>query len=119
MPTQAVAEYLAEKVIPHLEGIIFPSTQVGGEAKNIVLFHLSSRVQRRNDIDDSKSEIDWGWWSEEDQDGDDSITIWEQSNSEIENVEDRSGSVCLNSLDGFYKWILALVILQPGLAAAH
>ena len=32
---------------------------------------------------------------------------------------ERGGSVCLNSLRGFGKWILALVMPLPGLASAH
>jgi hypothetical protein len=31
----------------------------------------------------------------------------------------RGGSVCLNRLEHFYKWILPLVMPQPGLAAAR
>ena len=31
----------------------------------------------------------------------------------------RAGSVCLNSMWAVAKWILALVMLQPGLAAAR
>jgi surface polysaccharide O-acyltransferase-like enzyme len=34
-------------------------------------------------------------------------------------TEMRGGSVCLNSLRHFYKWILPLVMPQPGLAAEH
>ena len=30
----------------------------------------------------------------------------------------RSGSVCLNSLIVFYKWILAFFMLRPGLVSA-
>ena len=35
------------------------------------------------------------------------------------NVDPRSGSVSLNNLDCFYKWFSTLVMLQPGLVAAH
>lgn len=31
----------------------------------------------------------------------------------------RGGSLCLNSPGQFYKWLPPLVMLQPGLAAAH
>lgn len=31
---------------------------------------------------------------------------------------DRSGSVCLNSLCLFYKWISTLIMLPPGLVAS-
>ena len=38
---------------------------------------------------------------------------------DFRNGSDRGGSVCLNSLGGFYKWIPTLVMLPPELAAAH
>lgn len=43
LPTQAVAEYLENEV--GLDGIIFPSVQVGYSSSNVVLFHRASRVQ--------------------------------------------------------------------------
>ncbi len=45
LATQVVADYLATEV--RLDGIIFPSVQVAGEAANIVLFHHASRVEER------------------------------------------------------------------------
>ena len=43
--TQALSEYLANKVTPRLDGIIFRSTQRGGEGRNVVLFNHASRVE--------------------------------------------------------------------------
>lgn len=43
--TQALSEYLANKVTPRLDGIIFRSTQTGGEGRNVVLFNHASRVE--------------------------------------------------------------------------
>lgn len=43
LATQAVADYLATEA--NLDGIIFPSVQVGHTASNVVLFHRSSRVE--------------------------------------------------------------------------
>lgn len=43
LATQAVADYLATEV--KLDGIIFPSVQVGHAASNVVLFHHASRVE--------------------------------------------------------------------------
>ena len=38
----------------------------------------------------------------------------------VPSIQDpRGGSVCLNSLDVFYKWMPTLVMLQPGLVTAH
>src|SRR5206468_12230096 len=42
LSTQAVADYLATEA--KLDGIIFPSVQLGHTSSNVVLFHHSSRV---------------------------------------------------------------------------
>ena len=39
LPTQVVAEYLANKVDPQLDGIIYPSSQTGWTGRNLVLFN--------------------------------------------------------------------------------
>ena len=44
LPTQVIADYLATRIDPPLDGILYPSVQAGGEAVNVVLFHKSSRV---------------------------------------------------------------------------
>ena len=46
LSTQVVAEYLANKVEPRLDGIIFPSSQTGGNGQNVVLFNHACRVER-------------------------------------------------------------------------
>ncbi|KEQ52264.1 RES domain-containing protein [Sphingobium chlorophenolicum] len=43
--TQMIAEYLARRPEPGLDGILFPSVQCAGEHRNVVLFHHASRVQ--------------------------------------------------------------------------
>ena len=45
LPTQVVAEYLAQIAEPHFDGIIYPSSQTGGSGENVVLFNHSSRVE--------------------------------------------------------------------------
>ena len=45
LPTQVVAEYLAQKAEPNFDGIIYPSSQTGGSGENVVLFNHSSRVE--------------------------------------------------------------------------
>lgn len=42
--TQAIADYLATKSVPPVDGIIYPSVQNGRSKKNVVLFHKSARV---------------------------------------------------------------------------
>ena len=54
LPTQAVAEYLANRVEPPLDGIIFRSTQTGSTGRNLVLFNHASLV----DLSESDQEAD-------------------------------------------------------------
>ena len=44
LATQVVAEYLANKVEPRLDGIIFPSSQTGSTGRNVVLFNHACGV---------------------------------------------------------------------------
>ena len=46
LPTQAAAEYLSEKMDPQIDGLIFPSSQCGGNGENVVLFRRTSSVER-------------------------------------------------------------------------
>ena len=75
LPTQAVSEYLASCVEPHLDGIIFHSAQTAGEGRNVVLFNHAAGVEPYALPKGTKVEINMGWASEEDYD--DSITVWE------------------------------------------
>ena len=43
--TQAVAEYLASRVAPSLDGIVFRSSQTGGDGRNLLLFSGSCGVE--------------------------------------------------------------------------
>ena len=45
LPTQVVAEYLANKVTPRLDGIIFPSSQTNSAGRNLVLFNHACGVK--------------------------------------------------------------------------
>lgn len=45
LPTQAIADFLATETTTSVDGIIFPSVQVAGEALNIALFHKAARVE--------------------------------------------------------------------------
>ena len=44
LPTQAIADFLATRSTPELDGIIYPSVQAKEGTSNVVLFHKSSRV---------------------------------------------------------------------------
>jgi len=45
LATQAVADFLATSLAGNIDGIIFPSAQVTGEALNVVLFHKAAFVE--------------------------------------------------------------------------
>jgi hypothetical protein len=44
LATQIVADYLAQRADPLLDGMIYRSTQTGGKGRNVVLFNHASRV---------------------------------------------------------------------------
>ncbi|RZK38902.1 MAG: RES domain-containing protein [Pedobacter sp.] len=46
LPTQIIADFLAEAHIPSFDGVIFSSTQSKKEGVNVVLFHRAARVQQ-------------------------------------------------------------------------
>lgn len=46
LATQAVADFLASRESPLLDGILYPSVQVAGPVRNVVLFQKSSRTAR-------------------------------------------------------------------------
>jgi hypothetical protein len=73
LPTQAVAEYLSEKMEPRLDGLVFPSSQRGGKGENVVLFRRASSVEP-DGSDGLDMETHFGW--ETDDDADPDITIW-------------------------------------------
>lgn len=44
LATQAIAEYLASRQEPAIDGMIYPSVQQGQQQSNVVLFHKAARV---------------------------------------------------------------------------
>lgn len=75
LPTQAVAEYLAECVTPRLDGIVFHSSQTNGDGRNIVLFNHACVVEPYALPDGFKISFNMGWEAEDDHD--DRIAIFE------------------------------------------
>ena len=55
--TQVMAEYLAQKTTPPLDGIIYPSAQSTEGGKNVVLFNHASRVEPYDLPDGSSVEV--------------------------------------------------------------
>lgn len=45
LPTQAIADYLSTESSVPLDGIFFPSVQIGGTGLNAVLFHKAARTE--------------------------------------------------------------------------
>lgn len=76
LPTQVVAEYLAEKINPRIDGIIFKSSQVEAEGQNIILFYNSCGVKPYMLPPETTVTINYGWGTDEDYD--DSITVYEE-----------------------------------------
>ncbi|MEQ1406744.1 RES domain-containing protein [Neorhizobium sp. Rsf11] len=63
--TQAIADFLATIERPEIDGILFPSVQVKGEACNVVLFHKSSRVRPMEFPAGTKFEVNEGFTTED------------------------------------------------------
>ena len=60
IPTQVIAEFLAHRHEPKLDGVLYTSTQRSGEGLNIALFYHASMVE--------------GSGTEKDEEGDDAVT---------------------------------------------
>jgi hypothetical protein len=88
LPTQAVAEYLSEKMKPRLDGLIFPSSQRGGKGENVVLFRRASSVEL-DGSDGLISETNFGWGTDDDADPD--ITVWTKKKREPSKVITNEG----------------------------
>jgi len=65
LPTQAVADFLAEKADPAIDGLQFRSVQFGGKGTNIVLFHKSSTIAPLGLAPGTKLEAELGFETEE------------------------------------------------------
>ena len=66
LPTQFVASYLARKVIPNFDGIIFPSSQIEGNCQNVVLFNHARGVEKHELPVGSEVEVYLSSFSEDD-----------------------------------------------------
>ena len=79
LPTQVISEYLANKVEPRIDGIVFNSSVTSNNGKNIVLFAHASDVEPnlRNKI----ANINFGWCS--DDDFDDTITLFSKCDQSV------------------------------------
>jgi hypothetical protein len=76
IPTQAIADYLANEVEPQLDGILYASPQSGGAGKNVALFHRASRVEQRATPHGMTSFVSFGIETEDDYEID--YSVYEQ-----------------------------------------
>ena len=65
IPTQAVADFLAQMGAPHIDGIRFSSVQSDAKGSNYVLFHKSSFVEPLPKAKDSQLEVRLGYYDDE------------------------------------------------------
>lgn len=126
LPTQIVAEYLAEKVKPRLDGIIFGSSQAQNQEQNIILFHNSCAAEPYILPTGTAVSVNYGWSTEDDYD--DSISVFEESSqntsqnkqsehiNEIEDHEDfingRDITLRLNVNEDVCVWVIKRATYQ-------
>ena len=84
--TQAIADYLADRTEPQLDGIIYRSIQNGGDGLNVALFHKSSRVEDLCIPDGSVISANLMSWSDDGPEPD--YRVWEEVADESENLKD-------------------------------
>ena len=63
--TQVVAEYLASRSVPALDGILYPSVQDGSPGSNVILFHKASRVEVIDISDETEINVGTGYRDED------------------------------------------------------
>jgi hypothetical protein len=76
VPTQAIADFLASRIDPELDGILFPSVQVTGDKVNVVLFHKAARVAEVTYPPGTKLRVNAGMFNGEEWEPD--ITVIEE-----------------------------------------
>lgn len=65
LATQAVADFLASRIEPELDGILFPSVQVPGGKLNVVLFQKAARIAAISYPKGTKLWVDTGMFNGE------------------------------------------------------
>jgi hypothetical protein len=92
--TQAIADYLANRKDPVIDGIIYPSVQCGHQEVNAVLFHKSARVEKLPIPEGT--EITANLYDHSDGDVSPDYTVWEKTPPE-EPKEDGDSSFDVNA----------------------
>jgi hypothetical protein len=89
--TQAIADYLAAEAEPSIDGILFPSVQLGENQMNLVLFHKSCAVSPDDVPDGTEFMVSL---SDSTEDGNfPSYRVWEETPPEPQTKPEPSGMV--------------------------
>ena len=75
--TQVVADYLASRSMPALDGILYPSVQDGTNGSNVMLFHEASRVELMDISDGTEFDVQLGHHTEDEWET--GYTVWEKA----------------------------------------
>lgn len=65
LPTQAIADFLATRVNPALDGILYPSVQGNEDKINVVQFHKASRVEPLDIPEDAEISVSLSRYTDE------------------------------------------------------
>lgn len=98
--TQAIADYLANRKDPVIDGIIYPSVQCGNQELNAVLFHKSARVEKLPIP--SGTDISASLYDHSDGDVSPDYWVWEKTPPEEHKVVDEN-SFDVNAFLSFSK----------------
>lgn len=87
--TQVVADYLASRSTPALDGILYPSVQDGTPGSNVILFHKASRVKLIDIAAETEIDVSTGHHYEEGWETDYSVVeLLPQTENQIQEDED-------------------------------
>jgi hypothetical protein len=79
LPTQVIAEFLAERVEPKLDGVLFRSTQTGGVGRNAVLFNHAATIEPYQMPEGCSTTVTWlGSHDDDDEDAVSLISVVER-----------------------------------------
>ncbi|MEP2682240.1 MAG: RES domain-containing protein [Sulfitobacter sp.] len=107
LPTQAIADYLSTEGQDQLDGILFPSVQVGGNGVNAVLFHKASRCEEMEIPEGTEISARTYSISEEGPEPDFSVseTVPPEEEETVDENERRRPNPFKPSLGGWNDWI--------------
>jgi hypothetical protein len=107
LPTQAIADYLSTEAQVPLDGILFPSVQVGGNGVNAVLFHKASRCEKLEIPDGTEISARTYSMYEDGPEPDFSVieTVPPEEDEAVVEDERRRRTIFTPSLDDWDEWL--------------